>query len=170
MTDTQIASNITFVRNRTTQAITLKTNEATSSSLLLNTSTISTLETVANVEPVQLFDLIKILSSKYDYTVCLLNCSNHGECKYDNLLDKFLCICQENYYGSSCKLNIKPCSSNPCLNNGICPDVLTNNIFKHECQCLNEFYSGRNCEFRKDCFSMYSGDKCEMESSDLKAI
>ncbi|CAF0902574.1 unnamed protein product [Brachionus calyciflorus] len=187
MKDTQNASNRTFVK-RTTQAITLKTNEATSSPLIINTTTISTLETVPNIEPIQLFDLLKIISSKYDYIVCLLNCSNHGECKYDNLLDKFFCNCQENYYGSSCKLNIKPCSSNLCLNNGICVDVLTNNTFNYECQCFNEFYSGRNCEIRIDvclnetcsnkgncydsnhtakckCFNMYSGDKCEMESS-----
>ncbi|CAF1082042.1 unnamed protein product, partial [Brachionus calyciflorus] len=178
-------------------------NETNTSIIITNSTSVSSFTTDKyntdfgisdiHIETMSLSDLVIILSRRYDFTDCLLNCSNNGQCKLDTLINRFFCLCQENYYGSSCKLNIKPCSSNPCLNNGICSDVLTNNIFNYECQCSNEFYSGRNCELRKDvcfnetcsnrgncfdlnhnakckCFSMYSGDKCEIESSDLKEI
>ncbi|CAF1029327.1 unnamed protein product, partial [Brachionus calyciflorus] len=169
------------------------TTDYTVSGILNNKNSLLFDSKIIHIESLNFNDLVKILTSRFDFNDCLLNCSNHGECIYDNLLDKFFCNCQENYYGSSCKLNVKPCSSNPCLNNGICLNVLTNNIFNYECQCSNQFYSGRNCEFRKDvcfnetcsnkgncydsnhtakckCFSMYSGDKCEIESRDLKEI
>ncbi|CAF0895260.1 unnamed protein product, partial [Brachionus calyciflorus] len=87
----------------------------------------------------------------------------------------------------STQIDLNNCLTN-CSNHGECIyDTLQDNF------CSNEFYSGRNCEIRKDvclnetcsnkgncydsnftpkciCFNMYSGDKCEIEANDLKTI
>ncbi|CAF0893510.1 unnamed protein product, partial [Brachionus calyciflorus] len=98
--------------------------------------------------------------------------------------------------GSSCQYDVKPCSSNPCLNNGICIDDLSNNVYK--CKCLTkedqtEIYFGRNCEFKTNfcqnetcsnngycienqnnpkckCFNSYKGDRCESKSNEIIVI
>ncbi|CAF0853328.1 unnamed protein product [Brachionus calyciflorus] len=137
-------------------------------------------------------DLVNILSSRTDSINCLTNCSNYGEYRYDFVLDKFICACRENYYGSSCKFNLRPCSLNPCLNNGNCSNININGSLNYKCQCFDGF-SGRNCEFKKEicspeicsnkgycyysnqnpkckCFYLYGGDKCEIELNDLKII
>ncbi|CAF0989041.1 unnamed protein product [Brachionus calyciflorus] len=134
--------------------------------------------------------LLNLLESKSDLNDCLTNCSGQGLCKLANNL-RYRCECFENYAGSNCALNTLPCWSNPCLNNGTCINNLTDSSYT--CDCQKDFYFGKNCEFKKDvcvnetcskngycfdqnnkakcqCFSKYSGEKCEIESDELKII
>ena len=102
--------------------------------------------------------------------------------------------------GSACQTDTRPCSSNPCLNNATCVDytnsksynmTLTSNS-SFNCLC-NKYYAGSFCESKIDicqnetcsgngnckdvndqpkceCFAMYLGDKCDTQSSELKAV
>ncbi|RNA11375.1 neurogenic locus notch-like protein [Brachionus plicatilis] len=139
--------------------------------------------------------VIGILESTLDMTDCLLNCSGHGSCK---LIDstKFICDCFENYAGSTCQINTLPCASNPCRNNSTCTIHLTNKTYSCQCSANNNgtsLFYGKNCEYKIDvcanetcskqgvcnekgdkakckCFNYYSGEKCEIESNEMKAI
>ncbi|CAF0915990.1 unnamed protein product [Brachionus calyciflorus] len=86
----------------------------------------------------------------YDFSGCLLNCSNHGICKL--IGRKYSCKCDEGFSGSSCSLNQKLCAlEKKCLNFGTCVDTLefnnqTNNFdSNYKCLCHEDYY-GRNCE------------------------
>lgn len=101
--------------------------------------------------------------------------------------------------GSACQLDTRPCSSNPCLNNASCVDysnffnynisILSNSSFY--CVC-DKYHQGSYCESKIDvcqnetcsgngicqdlnnnptckCLSMYIGEKCDQQSSELKA-
>ncbi|CAF0853744.1 unnamed protein product [Brachionus calyciflorus] len=169
---------------------------AESSQTSLNSFIYSTLKTLQKefiIDKMKITDLLNILTSQSDINDCLTNCSNNGKCNHDSILDKFFCVCNENYFGSSCKIDLRPCSSNPCLNNGTCSNIKGDKTLNYECQCYGDYYSGRNCEVKIDvclnetcsnkgqcfdlnhtpkckCFSMYSGDRCEIESNNLKII
>ena len=132
------------------------------------------------------------LASGQDMAPCLGNCSNNGQCAYSLSLKAFTCMCSPNYKGVSCSTDIRPCSYRPCLNSGVCNEM-TNVTFK--CACSNMFY-GDLCQYKVDlcknrtcsgngvcmvnstmqnetycdCFSLYSGADCEIESDVLKAI
>jgi hypothetical protein len=122
---------------------------------------------------------------------CLLNCSNHGECVL-NLNGKFVCNCEPNFAGSSCNVDKRICSSQPCMNNGTCEDIIDGQTYSHNCTCA-PFYYGTYCQFKEDvckdekcssnglcvdvqneptckCFQYYSGTKCEIESKRIKTI
>ncbi|CAF0982934.1 unnamed protein product [Brachionus calyciflorus] len=132
----------------------------------------------------------EILKSKSDITDCMKNCSGNGICKATHDL-KFYCDCFDNYVGLSCQIDIRPCSSNPCRNNGICLNDLENKTYF--CDCFNDIFYGRNCELKKDicenetcsnngvcydyqnepkckCFALYNGTKCQLISGDLQVI
>ncbi|CAF1058555.1 unnamed protein product, partial [Brachionus calyciflorus] len=139
--------------------------------------------------------IIEIISTNTDVNDCIQNCSNNGKCKIINN-SKYVCECNKNYVGSACQYKTLPCSSNPCLNNGLCEDNLSENNFK--CQCLkgkneSEIYYGQYCEFKRNvcqnetcsnngycfdndntakckCFSMFSGEKCETKSNEMIAV
>ncbi|CAF0782161.1 unnamed protein product [Brachionus calyciflorus] len=135
-----------------------------------------------------------LLELNFDLNDCLSNCSDHGLCKMNDNF-KYLCECKGSFKGSRCQINTDPCSSNPCLNNGNCISNLYENTYFCECALENnhtKLYKGQNCEYKIDvcenetcskngicihnnkpickCFSMYSGEKCQDESNDLKAI
>jgi len=82
-----------------------------------------------------------------DMSSCLANCSNQGICTL-NSAQKYVCQCNQYRTGSSCQIDSRPCSSNPCLNNGTC--VNTNNETSFECICLNNVYYGIYCENKID--------------------
>ena len=148
--------------------------------------------------------IISLFNSSYDLSGCIVNCSNKGECKFDSLINNFFCSCNSVYLsGYACQIDSRPCSSNPCLNNGTCLDysdygnysistLSGMNSSSFSCAC-NHFYKGTYCESKIDvclnetcssngncldlnnkakckCFSMYSGDKCESESNELKTV
>ena len=131
---------------------------------------------------------------------CIVNCTNHGTCKFDSVGNKFLCICDNYFTGTACQTDTRACSSNPCLNNATCVDVYSNSTsnsslfeswtFRCECQesyegvycqnkiniCANETCSGNGvCEDLNNvpkckCFSMFEGEKCDTQSSELKTV
>ncbi|CAF1132907.1 unnamed protein product [Brachionus calyciflorus] len=135
------------------------------------------------------------MTSNIEMNDCLKNCSGNGKCKLINNI-KYGCECNENYAGSSCEINILPCWSNPCKNNGSCINNLNNRTYTCECfRPIKEIilFYGQNCELKKDicenetcsnngkcydienkaeckCFSKYYGERCENESNEMKAI
>ena len=124
-------------------------------------------------------------------TQCLLNCSNNGKCIYNPIKNSFICDCIQNYTGSSCQIDKRPCNSNKlqCINNGEC---INNNDYNFTCNCSYPFY-GNRCQFKQNlckgitcsnkgvcynnktsyyckCFKGYSGQICEIESNQAKTI
>ncbi|XP_071945103.1 uncharacterized protein [Antedon mediterranea] len=59
----------------------------------------------------------------------------------------FVCDCTQEYTGDYCEKAVDPCSSQPCLNNGICDKI---DSIIYECRCTNE-YLGDNCEIMDPC-------------------
>ena len=140
---------------------------------------------------------LELLSSNYDMSMCIVNCTNRGSCVFDLLNNKYKCACSQHYSGLSCQSDSRACSLNPCLNNGTCVDVNSNTTtnrsssgFSCECQkeysgvycqnkiniCANETCSGNGyCEDidnkpKCKCFNMYEGENCNIQSSQLIAI
>jgi hypothetical protein len=128
-----------------------------------------------------------------DLSGCLANCSNNGYCSV-NTASKVVCTCLNGYSGSSCQTNLRPCSKGPCLNNGTCLEDYdqTSGDFSYNCSCALTYY-GVYCQNQIDicankscsgngrcvvngslaqcqCFQMYSGDACEIESPAMKTI
>ena len=80
--------------------------------------------------------------------------SNSGYYNMSSLIgansSSFYCACDHYYKGTFCESKIDVCQNETCSSNGNCFDL--NN--KAKCEC----------------YSMYSGDRCESESNELKAI
>ena len=137
--------------------------------------------------------ITNLLSGSHDIGDCLSNCSNHGLCVLTND-NKFVCSCEQNFGGQKCQMDLRPCSSGPCLNNGTCYDHTVNSSLLNSflCEC-DQYHYGTNCEMSIDvcvnetcsnkgicydvgyqptckCFKFYSGEKCEIESSEMKTI
>jgi hypothetical protein len=126
-----------------------------------------------------------------DLSACLGNCSNQGVCSL-NSLQKYVCECNQLRTGASCQTDLRPCSSNPCLNNGTCSNIKNDTSFECICQNPKLFY-GIYCENKMDlclnntnvctkgqgfcivndtqsmckCLKDFSGLKCEIMSSSL---
>ena len=124
-------------------------------------------------------------------TNCLLNCSNHGLCIFHN--SDFKCSCFEHYKGATCEYDMRKCSTQGCLNNGTCIDLIdSNKNYDLKCDC-GETFVGKNCEIPVDicenktcssngicikkeikpfckCFNFYSGESCELEAFKRKLI
>ncbi|RNA13743.1 crumbs -like protein, partial [Brachionus plicatilis] len=84
----------------------------------------------------------------------LNRCRNNATCIENSLNKTYSCECfTENnqtslYYGTYCEKKIDVCSNETCSNHGYCKEENNAPI------CA--------------CFYMYSGDKCEKESEELK--
>uniref|UniRef100_A0A8C6KWI0 Notch receptor 3 n=1 Tax=Nothobranchius furzeri TaxID=105023 RepID=A0A8C6KWI0_NOTFU len=81
------------------------------------------------------------------------------ECSIGNLfLGEFTCICMPGYMGTFCEIDIDDCESNPCVNDGICRDMV--NGFTCTCQ---PGFTGTMCQIDIDeCASTpcQNGAKC----------
>lgn len=134
--------------------------------------------------------VVDLLTSKFDVSNCIRNCSNRGVCKYisGNALS---CICIDNFtVGNSCEVDIRPCSKMPCLNNSTCVENMTSLSYK--CECDN-FYYGDQCENKVnvcqnetcsmngncndlhnkptcDCYYLFNGEKCQIQSEEKKTV
>jgi hypothetical protein len=164
--------------------------------LIQNTKAIDIKNSTFDFATLNLSQTTSLLSSKYDFGGCIVNCSNSGQCKFDSLNNKFICSCFLSYLsGSACQIDSRPCSSNPCLNNGTCVDnssIGDYNSSSFGCVC-GKYHRGTNCESEVDvcqnetcssngncfdlkkkptckCFSMYSGERCESQSNELRII
>lgn len=139
----------------------------------------------SNVTLLNSTQLLFILSTHpSDLSGCLKNCSSSGVCTQNNGL--IGCRCYENFTGSSCEFDTRPCASNPCLNNSTCVNNLN---YSFQCECKNTFY-GVNCEkqidlcenitcnghghcnneFKCECYTSYSGEMCQIESTYVKFV
>ena len=160
-------------------------------------------QSIASINASQLFnqnntgtELNNILSSYIgDLSACLVNCSNQGICVL-NTLNKYICQCNEFRTGLACQSDSRPCSSNPCLNNGTCSNINDNqtSLSSFRCICQDNLYFGTHCENKVDlclnktdiclndqqgycimngsqpmckCKNGYSGVKCEIASTSL---
>ncbi len=134
--------------------------------------------------------LLSILSTQTEYlNGCLSNCSSNGICHFNSNAATIGCNCFQNYAGTSCQTDIRPCALNSCLNNSTCVNN-SNDTFK--CECQNNYF-GLNCERFVDlcqnvtcmkhgycyinqtrakckCFTSYSGDECEIESTHVRLV
>lgn len=55
----------------------------------------------------------------------------------------FHCECDDGWEGISCESMINSCQNITCLNGGVCKNLFLN----YTCQCSNDNYHGRHCEF-----------------------
>ena len=134
--------------------------------------------------------LLDILSTfKFDLSACLANCSNKGQCFFNQTTGEYLCMCITNFIGKSCQTDSRPCSRNRCLNNGTCINV-NNSSFQCECNvnfngtfcenriniCENVTCSNNGYCFIKEnlpqckCFINYRGEACETQEEFIKII
>lgn len=135
--------------------------------------------------------ILNLLTGSIDLNNCLGNCSQNGLCKYAQ--NTFFCSCNAYFAGPGCSIDIRPCSLNPCMNNGTCVEDLSDLLnITYFCDCDLNYY-GASCEYKKDvcqnetcsnngkcidfnnqakceCFSLFDGSKCEIQSEALKTI
>jgi len=127
-----------------------------------------------------------------DLSGCLANCSNQGYCVL-NSLQQYMCQCDQYKAGKACQSDLRPCSSNPCLNKGTCSNIMNINETSFQCICQNNLFYGTYCENKVDlclnntdlcikgqgycvvngtrpmckCLKEYSGIKCELQSTSM---
>jgi hypothetical protein len=75
---------------------------------------------------------------------------NNGTCVENMASLNFTCECGENFEGVYCETKHDACKNETCSSNGVCYD--------------------ENSQVKCKCFSLYSGEKCEIESSERKQI
>jgi hypothetical protein len=144
-----------------------------------------------NIEDIPSEEISNLLQSDSDISACLSNCSNHGMCALGKN-NTYKCECFEHFNGSACEYDLRHCSSQPCMNNGVCEDIIENTTYTFNCSCSDQFF-GAFCHLKIDvcenekcsgngncheidgkptcnCFKMYSGVHCEIESTEIKAI
>ena len=199
-TTTTSTTHATSSRTTASASTLSSTHIASSSSTAILASTLS-IQTMIHQSINSTFEfsqlksalLIELLNSKYDLGGCLVNCTNNGQCKYNSASNTFMCSCFLKYMsGYACQIDTRPCSSNPCLNNGTCVDYPFSNSSSFYCLC-DKYHRGAYCESEIDlcqnetcsnngncfglnklpkckCFNMYLGDKCESESKELKTV
>ena len=96
-----------------------------------------------------------LTSNKYDIADCVSNCSNQGLCKVIGF--KFACQCSQDFTGSKCEIDLRPCSNNPCLNFIKCDNVQNGTYFNQDTQQIENYYSDFICS----CKDKYYGKRCE---------
>ena len=148
---------------------------------------------ISGISPAATAALINALSTQTgSISGCLVSCSSHGQCVFDQYSQSLICQCDTYFTGSACQIDTRPCSSFPCLYNGTCTDEIVSNFTGYTCKCQATYY-GANCENQINvcqnktcsgkgycfnlqnvptckCFSSYSGGDCELASSYVKTV
>ncbi|CAF4376178.1 unnamed protein product, partial [Adineta steineri] len=64
----------------------------------------------------------------------------------------YSCLCPNGTTGRNCEIDINPCSSIPCKNNGSC--IRNSNIENgvYRCNCSTDYF-GKHCEYLNGCIS-----------------
>ena len=111
-----------------------------------------------------------------------------------NPLKGFFCQCKQGFSGTACQKNLLPCSlPNMCINNSTCTNIKVNETsYRFNCTCPKNYF-GLHCENKVKvcanktclnmgwcvdendkavckCYKLFSGDHCEIETSELKFI
>ena len=103
--------------------------------------------------------LIYLLKSNLDINNCVSNCSNNGVCKLLDDSNIFGCICDSDHTGSKCEIDLRPCSTYPCLNYKNCENVFDSVYFDPNKQTIRNIYS----DFKCYCKQYFYGKRCELE-------
>lgn len=202
--------NLTTVRNELTSSNFQSTAKQTSelpteiTTTEQNLPTETTLPSSSQIQTSQLFfpngsldwELVQAVFATHteDLTGCLVNCSNHGKCILNNQ-SRLVCVCSNNFVGSSCQIDSDPCSAGPCLNNAECLPTYNSSSkeYNFTCRC-GKFHYGSRCENKIDlcanrtcsgngrcvvnssyvpaceCYKMFSGINCEVQTPALLKI
>ena len=155
-----------------------------------NSLNVLILDINSNIELQQILNIFQ--TNDYDLTGCLYNCSQNGQCILDPSSQMYSCNCLTNFVGTSCQSDVRPCSKYPCLNNGTCINVDTNDLLSFKCECQYPYY-GVFCEVKGNlcenitcsshgycwadekqaqckCFIDFYGDNCENVTVFIKII
>ena len=183
-----VITNLTSSLNVIAAQTSAQTIQTTSSQpFLLTIQTSGVFQNSTNINVI-------LSNATYDINGCLLSCSNQGECVLNMITSQYECVCIEFFSGKSCKKDIRPCSSYPCLNQGRCLNHIANMSLNASftCECFYPYY-GRNCQFKIElcsnitcsgngfcvfvgnatqcqCKQYFSGNECEVVSSKLKTM
>lgn len=79
----------------------------------------------------------------------------------------YTCSCPEDFYGERCEAGISDCFPSPCLNGGLCTDLVTGSGYNCTCPVG---YSGENCEVVVDmCVSSpcQHGSRCMVRDNNF---
>ncbi|KAK4887668.1 hypothetical protein RN001_003939 [Aquatica leii] len=97
------------------------------------------------------------------------NVCNKGKCVVEDSF-YYSCSCDANYIGSHCETQINSCSSNPCLNRGVCVPN-SEDTSDYSCKC-REGYTGQICEEIEDkCDKVcQNGGKCARTDDDEEEV
>ena len=183
----------------TTSTISSTIYSTTSSALSLTTVTAQINFNInINVNNIaQLQTLMNYLSDpSIDVSACISNCSSgNGYCANQLINNyKLYCICKQGYYGYACENTLSDYTTMNCLNGGTLVNNIINNTLTSSCLCPNDTL-GASCESKIDpcqnetcsdhgncyveqntnlvkckCIILFYGDKCELQSSELKTI
>lgn len=189
--------NSQTITENPSSAISITQSRTEITTMISNMSLISKITTasvqsfyVSSLNEISPSEMLNILNTNNDFNSCLLNCSNRGDCKFNQASKKFSCECFSSFTGPVCEVNLWACFSSPCLNNGLCVQNSTNSSY--QCKCA-ELFEGDRCEVKKNlcanetcsrlgvcielynrtkcnCLYLYEGDKCEIKNDILNRI
>ena len=134
--------------------------------------------------------LTLLVSSQYDLSSCLSNCSNQGICSLDVLTQQYICSCNSGFIGKACQTDQRPCARSRCLNNATCLNL---NVTGYVCQCSSGIFFGEFCQYKNNicanrtcslngdcretqsetyckCFTGFSGDDCQVVEMSTKIV
>ncbi|XP_039288666.1 protein crumbs isoform X2 [Nilaparvata lugens] len=74
-------------------------------------------------------------------------CPPHATCL--NINATYMCVCEHGYFGDQCEKKVDDCTTEPCLNGGVCVDLATGGF---TCNCSAE-YTGALCQLVYDACS-----------------